>query len=72
MVGSIGVAISCNISDYQKDIASSKASKKRLDVGTGKEVAVIRERLDDLHLLLVQYISVGRGIFVDAVNNKFG
>ena len=42
MVGSIGVATSCRISDYEKDIASSKAPKKRPDARTEKGVAVIR------------------------------
>jgi ClpP class serine protease len=77
--GSIGVAISMRVSKDVVDIASTEAPNKRPNVGTPEGVAVVKERLDDIHELFADAIAHGRAettndpkIDVAHVNANFG
>ena len=77
-VGSIGIAVSVNVSETEINIASTKAPKKRPDVTTEKGRAVVREKLDSMHDVFVDAIVTGRNAATDGnitsedVNSKFG
>lgn len=53
-------------------ITSSDAPNKYADVSTEKGVALIRERLDSIHNVLVEEVAKSRGVNKEYVNSNFG
>ncbi len=59
-VGSIGVAARFYVEGDAVDITSTEAPNKRPDIQTDDGKAVVREELDEIHALFVDYIARGR------------
>lgn len=61
-IGSFGVAASIAVSDMVVDITNTESPDKRPDVTTEEGKAKVREYLDALHSLIVEYVAKGRGV----------
>ncbi len=70
--GSVGVAIDLLVFDEEVSIASTKAPNKRPDPRTEEGKKIIQAELDEVHALLVEHISKGRGVSPSTVDTKFG
>lgn len=71
-IGSVGIVASFFVSDFEVDISSTDAPKKRPDVKTEEGQAIVRERLDAIHDLFAESIAKGRGTTTQKVNRDFG
>ncbi|MDR0675622.1 MAG: S49 family peptidase [Elusimicrobiota bacterium] len=79
-VGSVGVIASFiddtkmmeNIGLQEIIITSTDAPEKYIDISKEKGQQTIKERLDKVHDILVRYLTNGRNVSVDYVNENFG
>lgn len=71
-VGSVGVVATMHVDPDVVSVTSSNAPNKRPDVRTEAGRAVVREELDEIESLFVEYIARGRGVTPDTVRKSFG